>query len=511
MTTTFEKTGPGDSAGSATPSGGESAADRHHRLRWVILGVLGLAQLMVVLDATIVNIALPHAQSALAFDDADRQWIVTAYALAFGSLLLLGGRLSDLLGRRTTFIIGLIGFAVMSAIGGAAVNFDMLVAARAGQGVFGALLAPAALSLLTTTFTNPSERGKAFGIFGAIAGGGGALGLLLGGMLTEWADWRWCLYVNLVIAAIALVGAIAFIGPHRSAARPKLDLPGVVTVSVALFSIVYGFSNAETNGWDDWATITWLAVGAVLLAVFVWLQSRTPHALLPLRVILDRTRGGSYLAVFIVGIGMFGIFLFLTYYLQQNLGFTPIRTGLAFLPMIGALIVTATTSTAVLLPRFGPRWLMTGGLLVAAVGMVLLTQLDDTSSYAVNILPGLLIMGVGLGASMAPAMQGAISGVSPEDAGVASATVNTMQQVGGSVGTALLSTIASSAATSYATAHAAHASSLTELKMMAAVHSYTIAFWVAAGVFAVGALIAAVVIRSGPLPVTEGDEIPMAH
>ena len=235
MTTTYD-TADGLSAN------GESREERHHRLRWVVLGVLGLAQLMVVLDATIVNIALPHAQESLGFGDADRQWIVTAYSLAFGSLLLLGGRLSDLLGRKTTFIVGLVGFAVMSAIGGAAVNFDMLVVARAGQGVFGALLAPAALSLLTTTFTDPAERGKAFGIFGAIAGGGGALGLLLGGMLTEWADWRWCLYVNLVIAAIALVGAVLFIGAHKTEHRPKLDLPGVITVSIALFSIVYGLS-----------------------------------------------------------------------------------------------------------------------------------------------------------------------------------------------------------------------------------------------------------------------------
>ena len=498
MTTTYDSTG-------RASADEETATERHHRLRWLVLGVLGLAQLMVVLDATIVNIALPHAQASLGFDNADRQWIVTAYSLAFGSLLLLGGRLSDLFGRRTTFIVGLVGFAAMSAVGGAAVNFEMLVMARAGQGVFGALLAPAALSLLTTTFTDPSERGKAFGIFGAIAGGGGALGLLLGGMLTEWADWRWCLYVNLVIAAIALVGAVLFIGKHTADHRPKLDLPGVVTVSAALFSIVYGFSNAETNGWADWATITWLVAGAVLLATFVWLQSRTAHALLPLRVILDRTRGGSYLTVFIVGIGMFGIFLFLTYYLQQNLGFSPIRTGLAFLPMIGVLIVTATTATGVLLPRFGPRWLMAGGMLTAAVGMLLLTQLTETSTYAAHILPGLLVMGLGLGASMAPAMQGAVSGVAPDDAGVASATVNTMQQVGGSVGTALLSTIAASAATSYATSHAAHVANPVALQQLAAVHSYTTAFWVAAGVFAVGSLISALVIPSGKLPVTEGE------
>ena len=250
----------------------------------------------------------------------------------------------------------------------------------------------------------------------------------------------------------------------------------------------------------------------MLLAGFVWWQPRTPHALLPLRVITDRTRGGSYLAVFIVGIGMFGIFLFLTYYLQVNLHFTPIKTGLAFLPMIAMLIVTATTATGVLLPRFGPRWLMAGGMLIAALGMVLLTQLTDTSTYAAHVLPALLIMGVGLGASMAPAMQGAVSGVLPEDAGVASATVNTMQQVGGSVGTALLSTIAASAAASYATSHAGQVATPMALQQLAAVHSYTTAFWVAAAVFAAGAVISALLIPNGTLPVTEGDEAPaMAH
>ena len=514
MTTTtdgVDTPSTGASTREVSTSGSESAAQRHHRLRWVILGVLGLAQLMVVLDATIVNIALPHAQAALGFGNEDRQWIVTAYALAFGSLLLLGGRLSDLLGRRVTFITGLVGFATMSAVGGAAVNFEMLVAARAGQGVFGALLAPAALSLLTTTFTDPAERGRAFGIFGAIAGGGGALGLLLGGALTEWVDWRWTLYVNLVIAAIALVGAVLFIGAHKAANRPRLDIPGVVTVSAGLFSIVYGFSNAETNGWADWATITWLAAGAVLVAIFVWLQSRTDHALLPLRVIADRTRAGSYLVVFISGIGMFGIFLFLTYYLQQNMGLSPIRTGLAFLPMIGMLVVTATTSTSVLLPRFGPRGLMASGMLIAAGGMLFLTQLTETSSYVSGILPGLLILGVGMGASMAPAMQGAVSGVSVGDAGVASATVNTMQQVGGSVGTALLSTIASSAAASFATSNAGNVSNPAELAQLAAVHSYTTAFWVAAGVFAVGGILAGSVVRSGKLPAAVEGVAPAAH
>ncbi|WOC11568.1 MFS transporter [Gordonia sp. MP11Mi] len=485
------------------------AATRTHRLRWAILGVLALAQLMVVLDATIVNIALPHAQADLGFDNSSRQWIITAYALAFGSLLLLGGRLSDLWGRKKALIIGLVGFAVTSAIGGAAVSFEMLVIARAGQGVFGALLAPAALSLLTTTFTDSSERGRAFGIFGAIAGGGGALGLLLGGMLTEWADWRWCLYVNLAIAAIALVGALIFLDDTRSKHKPKLDLPGVVTVTIGLFAVVYGFANAETAGWSDWATIAWLVVGVAVLAVFIWLQSRTSHALLPLRVILDRTRGGSYLVVFIAGIGMFGIFLFLTYYLQQNLGFTPIKTGLAFLPMIGILIVVSTLATAVLLPRFGPRWMAATGMVIAAGGMVWLAQLTSTSAYTADILPGLLIIGLGLGMSMAPAMQGAVSGVSADDAGVASATVNTMQQVGGSVGTALLSTIAASAATAFTTDHPGMAPA--RLAADAAVNSYTTAFWWAAAIFAVGGVLAGVVMRSGKLPDTPEGAVAMAH
>ncbi|MDF0529704.1 DHA2 family efflux MFS transporter permease subunit [Tsukamurella sp. 8F] len=488
----------------------DQRAQRRHRLRWVVLGVLALAQIMVVLDATIVNIALPHAQAALGFDNADRQWIVTAYALAFGSLLLLGGRLSDLWGRKTTLIIGLVGFAAMSALGGAATGFEMLVIARAGQGVFGALLAPAALALLTTTFTDGEERARAFGIFGAIAGGGGALGLLLGGMLTEWADWRWCLYVNLVIAAMALVGALLFLDEQRSEHRPKLDLPGVVTVSAALFSIVYGFSHAETDGWTSAVTTAFLAAGVILLGVFAWIQTRSQHPLLPLRVVLDRTRGGSYLVVFIAGIGMFGIFLFLTYYLQQNLGFTPITTGLAFLPMIGVLIVGSTVATAVLLPRFGPRWMTASGMIVAAGGMLLLTQIDASSHYASGILPGLVIVGLGLGLSMAPSMQGAISGVSPDDAGVASATVNTMQQVGGSVGTALLSTIASSAATSFATSHAA-STAPAQLAGLAAIHSYTTAFWWAAAIFAIGGVVAGVVMRSGKLPATPEGTVAMAH
>ncbi|EME18276.1 MFS transporter [Rhodococcus triatomae] len=489
------------------PGTGPDSSEREHRLRWLVLAVIALAQLMVVLDATIVNIALPAAQRALEFSDADRQWVVTAYALAFGSLLLLGGRLSDLFGRRNTFVIGLVGFAAMSAIGGAAVNFTMLVAARAGQGVFAALLAPAALSLLATTFTEPDERAKAFGIFGAVAGAGGAIGLLLGGALTEWTSWRWTFFVNLIFAAVALVGAMTLMAAHRAEHRPRLDIPGTVTVSAALFGIVYGFSHAESHGWSNPATIAWLVSGAVLLAVFVVIETRVAHPLLPLRIVLDRTRGGSYLAMFLTGSGMFAVFLFLTFYLQTILMYSPIVTGLAFLPMVAGMVISATTSTGVLLPRFGPRPLITGGLVLGAAGLAVLARLEIDSSYGTHILPGLVLLGLGMGMVFAPGMQGAITGVDADDAGVASATVNTMQQVGGSIGTALLSTVAATAAANYVADHAAGP----QTQALAAVASYTTTFWWAAAIFVGGAIVSVFLLPAGKLPESEGEVLVAAH
>jgi EmrB/QacA subfamily drug resistance transporter len=421
------------------------AHNPHHARRWAILGILGLAQLMVVLDATIVNIALPSAQTALAFSNENRQWIVTAYALAFGSLLLLGGRIGDLFGRKTTFIVGLIGFAVASALGGAAQSFGVLVAARALQGVFGALLAPAALSLLTTTFTDPKERNTAIGVFGAIAGSGAAVGLLLGGVLTEYLSWRWCLYVNLVFAAVAAVGAWRLLHNQVPADKPRLDIPGTLTASAGLFGLVYGFSHAESAGWGAPLTLVALGAAAVLLSAFVALQRRVAHPLLPLHVVLDRTRGGSYLALALAGAGIFGVFLFLTYYLQQNLGFSPIRTGLAFLPMTLSIMVTATYATTRLVPRVGPRPMVVGGLALATAGMLYLAQLSVDSHYATGVLPALLLLGPGLGLIFATCIDNATAGVAPHDAGVASAMVNTMQQVGGSVGTELMSSYSAGA------------------------------------------------------------------
>jgi EmrB/QacA subfamily drug resistance transporter len=465
----------------------------HHARRWAILAVLGIAQLMVVLDATIVNIALPSAQRDLGFSNDSRQWIVTAYALAFGSLLLLGGRIGDLFGRKRTFIAGLIGFAVASAIGGAAGSFGVLVAARAAQGVFGALLAPAALGLLTTTFTDPSERAKAFGIFGAIAGGGAAIGLLLGGLLTEYASWRWCLYVNLLFAIPAAVAAFSLLHNVVPAHRPKLDVPGTITASTGLFALVYGFSHAETTSWGDALTIGMLASSAVLLVSFVLIQLRSKNPLLPLRIVLDRGRGGAYLAMGLAGAGMFGVFLFLTFYLQNTLGFSPIKSGLAFLPMSAAIIATATTATTRLVPRVGAKPLVMTGMTLAAGAMAVFAQLQVDSGYALHILPGLLLLGVGLGLVFAPAFSTATVGVVHFDAGVASAMVNTSQQVGGSVGTALLSTLAGSAVTSYAVDHGTSQAAMAA----AAVHGYTTAFWWSAAIFAIGAIASGLVLRGG--------------
>ena len=460
--------------------------------RWITLVVVGLAQLMVVLDATVVNIALPSAQADLGFSDGNRQWIVTAYSLAFASLLLLGGRLSDLMGRKRAFIIGLIGFAIASALGGAAANFELLVAARALQGVFGALLAPTALAVLTTTFTIPKERARAFGVFGAIAGAGGAVGLLLGGFLTEQLDWRWNLYINVGIAVIALVGALVFVPSIvRSGPRPKLDVPGTVLVSGALFGLVYGFSNAETEGWDSPLTWGMLAGAVVLLAGFVAWQRRAAHPLLPLSIILDRNRGAAYSSVLIAGAGMFGIFLFVTYYLQVTLGYSPIQTGLSFLPMIVMLVLAAQLGTNLLLPRLGPKVMVPIGMALGAGAMIYLTHLDASSTYLVDIMPPLMIMGFAMGTIMPASMQTATLGVDRQFAGVASAMVNTSQQVGGSIGTALLNTLAATAATAWVTDHATS----TTVQVDAALASYSTAYLWGAGFFLFGAVMSALLFR----------------
>ena len=467
-------------------------AHQHDR-RWLILAVLGVAQLMVVLDATIVNIALPSAQHALNFSNSDRQWIVTAYALAFGSLLLLGGRISDTFGRKWTFLGGMIGFAVASAAGGAAQSFGMLVAARAVQGAFGAILAPASLSLLTTTFTDPKERGTAFGIFGALAGSGAAVGLLLGGALTSYLTWRWCLYVNLLFAAVGVAGSLTLMINQVPEHRPRIDVPGTLLATGGLFALVYGFSHAATTSWTSALTLVMIAAGAVLLVAFVLVEMRVPQPLLPLRVVLDRNRGGSFLAVAMSAIAIFAVFLFLTYYLQQNLGMSPILAGAAFLPMVAGIMLTSISGNVALVPRFGARPLVPTGMVGGCLGMIYLTGLGPHSSYAGQILPALIVMGLSFGLIFAPAISTATFGVEAHDSGVASAMVNVSQQVGGSIGTALLSTIAVTATRSFATTHGRAPG----VMVQAAVHGYTTAFTWSAVIFGIGAVLSALLLRSG--------------
>ncbi|MEU6403024.1 MFS transporter [Streptomyces sp. NPDC046985] len=470
--------------------------------RWKALVFIALAQLMVVLDATIVNIALPSAQRDLGISDGNRQWVVTAYALAFGGLLLFGGRIADLWGRKRAFVTGLIGFAAASALGGTATTGAMMFGARALQGAFGALLAPAALSLLAVTFTDAKERAKAFGIYGAIAGGGGAVGLILGGFLTEYLDWRWTFFVNIPFAVVAAIGAFSVIRePAGGRNRSPLDIPGVILSTLGLVSLVYGFTRAETDGWSDAVTVSMFVASAVLLAAFVLVESKTRAPLLPLRVVTERNRGGVYLSLGLAIIGMFGLFLFLTYYLQVVRGYSPVKTGFAFLPMVAGMITGSTQIGARLMTRVPARALMGPGFLVASVGMLLLSQLGIDSSYPALLLPAMLLLGLGMGTAFMPAMSLATLGVQPRDAGVASAMVNTSQQVGGAIGTALLNTIASSATAAYIKDHIAAAGAARPaqrlVQLQGLVHGYTQAIWLAVGILALAGVIALTLVTAG--------------
>ncbi|MER5909391.1 MFS transporter [Streptomyces sp. NPDC001982] len=483
---------------SETASKARGALDAN---RWKALVFIALAQLMVVLDATIVNIALPSAQQDLGISDGNRQWVVTAYALAFGGLLLFGGRIADLWGRKRAFVVGLTGFALASALGGAATSGAMMFGARALQGVFGALLAPAALSLLAVMFTDARERAKAFGIYGAIAGGGGAIGFILGGVLTEYLDWRWTFFVNIPFAIVAAAGAYFVIRePEGGRNRSPLDIPGVVLSTLGLVSLVYGFTRAESDGWGDSVTISLFVAAVVLLVAFVVTEAKVKAPLLPLRVVTDRNRGGVYLSLGLAIIAMFGTFLFLTYYLQVVKGFSPIQTGFAFLPMVAGMITGSTQIGTRLMTRVAPRLLMGPGFLVAAAGMFLLAQLEIDSSYGVLVAPALVLLGLGMGTAFMPAMSLATQGVEPRDAGVASAMVNTSQQVGGAIGTALLNTVAASATTSYIKDHIAGATGKPQqqlVQLQGVVHGYSVAIWIAVGILVLSAVLVATLVNAG--------------
>jgi len=476
---------------STAPASGHAADDGPDPKRWLALAVIAIAQLMVVLDASIVNIALPDAGIDLGITAANIQWVVTAYTLAFGGLLLLGGRIADFIGRKRAFLIGLGGFALASALGGIAPNQELLFGARALQGAFAALLAPAALSLLAVTFTDPKERARAFGVFGAISGGGAAIGLILGGVLTEYASWRWTLGVNVPIAIVTMVIAVPLVKESRATGDRRYDVPGVLLSTLGLVSLVYGFSKAAEDGvgWTDPVTLTLLAAAVVLLVSFVLYERRASHPLLPLRVVLDRNRGGSYLVFLLVGAGIFAIFLFLTFYFQQTLGYSPLKSGFAFLPFSGGIIVGAGVVSQ-LLPRIGPKPLMIVGLAMAVAGMLWLTGIGEQSSYVTEVLPSLLAISLGLAAVFVPASSTALVGVAEHDAGIASAVLNTAQQVGGSLGLALLSTFYASAITGYV------ADNPGASQGAAFVHGYHVAFIWGSVILAIALVIAGVFISA---------------
>lgn len=462
---------------------------------------------MLVLDGSIMNIAIPSAKIDLGITDANQQWIITAYTLAFGSLLLLGGRIGDFMGRKRIFIIGLLGFAGASALGGIATSQELLFAARALQGVFGALLAPAALAIISVTFTVPSERAKAFGVFGAISGGGAAIGLIVGGVLTEYFSWRWCLGVNTPIAILAAFLAAKYVHESKADGDHTYDIPGVVTATAGLFALTYGFNEAARAGWTNSITLTFFATAIVLLIAFVVIESKVKNPLMPLRVLTERNRGGSYLGSLIVGAGLFSMFLFLGLYLQVILGYTPLRSGFAFIPFSIGIIIFAGVASQ-LLPKFGPKPLMVPGLIFAGIGLLMLTRITPETGYATHVLPSLLIMSSGIALVFIPLTSTSLHGVSGRDTGVASAMVNTSQQIGGSLGVALLNTIAATAATSYAATHS-------ELGKMvqpfAVTHGFTVAFKVSAALLFAGALVLFFFINVGKDSLVETEGAAVGH
>jgi EmrB/QacA subfamily drug resistance transporter len=463
---------------------GSTKANPH---RWSALVFVSIAQLMISVDSTIVNIALPSAQQELGMSDSIRQWVITAYLLAFGGLLLLGGKITDILGPKRALILGLAGFAIASAISGAAPDTTTLLIARALQGAFAALLAPAGLSILAATFSDSRERAKAFGIFSAIAGSGAAVGLIVGGALTEYLSWRWTLYVNVVFAVVVLAGAIPTVQrSKRIRQRTSLDAPGALLVSAGLVALVYGFTRADSDGWSSPWTLAMFAIAAILLALFVLVEKRSKAPLLPLRIVTDRNRASVFVSQALSSVTMFGLLLLLTYYLQTVQGFSPLVSGLAFLPMVAGMLVGASQVSGRLMPHVAPRWLMGPGFLIAAAGMLLLTQLEVGSSYLLLVLPAQALFGVGLGMAFSPALSLATTHrVKEQDTGVASAMINASQQVGGSIGAALLNTIAAGATASWLISPPTGRDSLSE----ATVHGYATAMW-----WAVGALVIASIV-----------------
>ncbi|MGW6457729.1 MFS transporter [Streptomyces sp. NPDC055078] len=401
--------------------------------------VIASCQLMVVLDITIVNIALPHIQTALDFSTTSLAWVVNAYTLTFGGLLLLGGRAGDILGRRRVFMAGVALFAIASLLGGLSQSSGQLLAARALQGVGGAIASPTSLALITTTFTEGPRRNRAFGVFAAVSAGGGAIGLLAGGILVEWLDWRWVFFVNVPIAVLILLATPRFIRESERHAG-HFDVLGALVSTLGMVALVYGFIRAAQEGWRDPLTLASFAAAVVLLAAFITIERRSKQPITPLHMFADRNRAGTYGIMLSLAAAIFGMFFFLTLFVQDVLDFSPLRAGLAFLP-VSVIIAVGATVTSQLLPRYGPKPFMVGGAILAAIGLGWLTLTDVHSTYLGSILGPMLVFSLGMGMQFVSLTLMALSGVPRQESGAASGLLNVMQQVGGSLGLSILVTV----------------------------------------------------------------------
>jgi EmrB/QacA subfamily drug resistance transporter len=484
---------PADSPGSDAGHG--------HRHLGLALALISAAQLMVVLDGTIVNIALPHIQTALDFTPANLSWVVNGYTLAFGGLLLLGGRSGDLLGRRRMFMVGVGLFAAASLFGGLAQSEGQMLAVRVLQGVGAAIASPTALSLITTTFPAGPARNRAFGVYAAMSGAGAAIGLILGGVLTEYS-WRWTFLINVPIGLAVVLLAPRFLGESERE-KGAFDIPGAVTGTAGLSLLVYGLTHAATTSWDNATTLTTVLAGVALLVGFGLVEARSRHALMPFRILADRTRAVSFIAMLIVGAAMFAMFYFLGLYIQQVLGYSSLKAGLSFLPFSVGIVVAAQIAST-LMSRVDPRWIAGAGGLLAAAGMLGFSRLATDSTYLADLLPFIVLLSIGLGLVFVPLTLTAVSGVAKQDSGVGSAVLNTMQQVGGSIGLATLSTVAVSTGSHKAAelaaalqarawsgglSHDQLAALQQQIGLTAQTHGATRAFMLAAAMVLVGAVI----------------------
>ncbi len=459
--------------------------------RWLILVIACLAQFMVVLDATIVNVALPSIQRGLRFSPANLQWVVNAYTLVFGGFLMLGGRAADLIGRKRLFAAGIALFSVASMLNGLAQSSTMLIAGRGLQGLGGALLSPAALSILTTTFTENRERTRALGVWSAIAAGGGAVGLLLGGVLTDLVSWPWIFIVNVPVGAIALMLTLRYVPESRAdLGHRSFDLAGAVSVTAGLVVLVFAIVKAQAYGWESGRTIALLSAGVIILAAFIAIERRSAAPLVDLRIFRVRTLAVADGVLLLVASGMFGMFFFASLYVQDILGYSPLRAGLAFLPVTLGIVIGAGLAQQ-LIRRVGVRNVAAGGITLAAAGMVVLTQVPVHGSYLANLLSGLGPMSIGMGLTFVPITLLGTGAVSGNDAGLASGLFNTAQQVGGSLGLAILSTLAANQTSSLL-----HGSSGGQTAaLIARVSGYHVAFAAAGVMLAAGAVIMALMLR----------------